>query len=147
MATPGDNCDRHEREIERLRGQVELLQGELARRETIVVGLQHDVKALGDRVPPDFANWVGRTTVALENLNRGQNDVVQALREGYVTVAELQTARNEHASFAKRSDIDQLRLELEPIRAAFWKAASIIGATILLGLIGLLWEIRKLPPH
>ena len=111
-----------------------------------MVGLQHDMHALSERVPVDLGQWMGTVSTKLDTMTRGQNDVVTALREGYVTVAELETAKAAHEHFATKSEFENLKTELKPITASFWKAAAIVGAILLTGIIGLLLEARKLAP-
>lgn len=149
MATPGENCERHEREIDGLRARVHELSQELSRRESIVVGVQHEIKALSDRVPQDLARWMGETSTTLSALARGQGDVVQALREGYVTTAELEVVRaaakaatdasmKEHEDFATKSEVKALAEDIKPIKSVLWKAAGVIALGILLAILTLI---------
>jgi hypothetical protein len=146
MTTPSDTCERHEREIDRLRELVHGQEGELSRREAVVVGLQRDMHALSARVPVDLGQWMGTVTTKLDAMSRGQNDVVSALREGYVTVSELEVIKQANVHFATKSELELLKAEIAPIRAAFWKAAAFIGIALLAGLLTLLFEVKKLAP-
>ena len=173
MATPGENCDRHEREINRLRDQVRDQATTFAAKEMELVALQHDHAALAERLPPELPRWMGEVSTTLETLARGQNDVVMALRQGYVTVAELEVVREQQKQFATKSEfenlktaikpmreqqqqfatkgeLETLKTELKPIVSTFWKAAALIGTALLAAVLGLIFQERKAaepPPH
>lgn len=138
-----ENCERHEREINRLRDKADAAARELAEKDKQLVALQHDHEALADRLPENLGQWMGEMSTKLSGLVRGQDDVVKALREGYVTVAELEAVKLAQKGFATRSELDTLRTEMRPITSAFWQGARTVALALLGALLALL--LGKLP--
>lgn len=138
--TPGEHCERHEREIELLRTRAHTLANEVQEKEAKIVGLQHDLGALEERLPVNLGEWMGRVQAQLEGLVRGQNDLVEALRRGYVTVAEFEPIKAALGQYVTNAQLQPIASRLEqritkeefgPIKGAFYKAAAFIGLALL----------------
>lgn len=141
------DCERHEREIEGLRSRTHTLANDVQAKEARIVGLEHDLVALGERLPPNLSEWMGRVQAQLEGLARGQNDVVEALRRGYVTVTEFEPVRSALAQCVTSAELQPITAKLEqcitkdqfsPIKGAFYKSAEFIGLALLGALMALI---------
>ena len=128
--TPGEHCERHEREIERLRDEKAEQARSISAKEVQIVALQRDLVSLEERLPPNLGEWMGKVSTTLETLARGQDSVVEALNKGYVTVAEFEPVK---AAVGKCITKE----EFGPIKGTFYKAWAVIGTAILAALLTL----------
>jgi len=142
MAEPGqgDICRVHDKEIDKMRGVLN------ATGQT-VAALERDLAAVEARVPDDLGQFMGRVDAQLQALARGQEDIMEALKRGYVTVAEFRPVEAVLAHVATRADVEglerrmgtfALKSDVAPIQSAFWGIIKAIGLALLASLLALL---------
>ncbi len=119
-----ERCGRHEDELRRLDAENRALLGQLSAGQVALVGVEHDIERLSERIPTDLKQWMGRIDERLAGFSVTLNDVVQALQRGYVTTAEFDILKKQLDGFARKE-------ELEPIKMAFYKALGVLLTAII----------------
>lgn len=126
MAGPPADCERHEREIDRLRETSRGFASQIA--ET-----KGQLAAISERIPPGLAGWMGRTETQLGGLHLTQQDILDALKRGYVTTAEFDGLKVQQARYATHE-------EVKPIVNTFYRVVGILATIILGGLVALFFK-------
>ncbi len=93
MVTPGENCERHELEINRLRDKTSALMEDLLLEKGTVIGLQRDHAAMRELIPLGLGETVGRMDEKIDALRVSIGDIIGALKSGYVTTAEFESMK------------------------------------------------------
>ena len=89
MGVPGENCDRHEAEIQRLRNHANDLFREMNERKIAMVKLEQQIQGLHESIPDNLGATLARMDEKMSGINTSVTDIVEALKRGYVTVSEF----------------------------------------------------------
>ena len=125
-----------EARLRRLEESVDELGRTVTRVQVTTVALERDMVAMREVVPKALGETLGRLDERLSSLASGQGDIMEALRRGYVTMAEFDPIK-ERAENALTKEL--FHVEMEPIKRVFWTAM----AAVITGIVAILWEVIR----